>query len=841
MLDELRISRALASMFDNVYEIDLENLTYQQIKLESQLDSVFKKGGSAWELYNAVCFSIEEEYREEIAKFILPENMEKALQKEHIVSKEYKGIRLGWCRLSLVASDYKDGKLNKVLAIVKKINEEKQIQEEHQNKLVEDSTRTLYREYRELDTRLATILSGLNGGMKISKDLPLYEYVYVSEQVAGIQGYTVEEFKQYNGGYAAKNVYYEDSPRIHEEIVAQLGSGDSFSLKYRVQCKDGSLKWVRDFGRRAMGPYGVPLIYSLIQDITEQETTKLRAYSERQQYRETIMHNAFYSLSFDVDEGFLHEEVISSTGRNFFEHLGLTAPCSYDLACELAVKSTQLQFCKDGDERIFTCAGLKELFEENSRYESIVYYLPKFDMYLSDTILLSKDPTTGHLIANIIAIDVTEKTKEENLQNLRLRNALDEAEKASVAKTIFLNNVSHDIRTPMNAIIGFTNLAIDHLGNNKRVRDYLSKIQSSSNLLLNLINDVLDMSRIESGKVQLQECQVYLPNILKDIKNILQTELLRKKMHFITDFTYLKNRYVICDPLRLNQVLLNILSNAIKFTPEEGTICLKIEEFESNLPGYAKFLITVSDTGLGMSKEFMEHIFESFERERTSTVSKIQGTGLGMSICKAIVEMMGGTIDVKSTPGEGSEFTINVDLKISSNDEFAYQQEKDSLEEVAVNNGLNGLSILLVEDNELNREIAVTLLEEKGAKVDCLEDGSLVKAKLEMLPAYTYDLILMDIQMPVMDGYTATREVRGMECREKAEIPIIAMTANAFEEDRKKTVSIGMNGHIAKPIDMDIVIKTIHKVLGKQFNVKTFSKISGEGFLIANFLLAYRK
>lgn len=811
MLAELRISRALAGMFDNVYEIDLANLTYQQIKLESQLDTVFQKSGSAWDLYKVVCASIEEEYREEIAQFVLPENMNEALKNNTIVSKEYRGIRLGWCRLSLVASEYQEGKLRKVLAIVKKINEEKKIQEEHQNRLVEDTKKSMFREYRELDTRLSTILSGVNGGMKISKDEPLYKYVYVSEQVAGIQNYTVDEFLESNDGYAARNVYYEDSPRIHKEVVEQLGSGDSFSLKYRVKCKDGSLKWVRDFGRRAMGPYGVTLIYSLIQDITEQETTKLRAESERKQYREALTHNAFYSLSFDVDEGLLHEEVISSTGRNFFERLGLKAPCSYDLACELARKSAKLQFFKDGDERIFTCAGLKAMFEENSRYESIVYYLPKFDMYLSDTILLSKDPASGHLIANIIAIDVTEKTKAENLQNQRLRNALDVAEKASIAKTIFLNNVSHDIRTPMNAIIGFTNLAIDHLGNEKRVADYLGKIKSSSNLLLNLINDVLDMSRIESGKVQLQECQVYLPNLLKEIKNILQADMLQKRLRFIYDFSSLKNRYVICDPLRLSQVLLNILGNAIKFTPEDGTVSLGIAESESMISGYAKYCFTVSDTGLGMSKEFIEHIFESFERERTSTVSKIQGTGLGMSICKAIVEMMGGTIGVKSTPGVGSEFTISVDLKVSTNDLLVANQEDN----VDITNGLSGLNILLVEDNELNREIAVTLLEEKGARVDSLDDGSLVKAKLESLPPATYDVVLMDIQMPLMDGYTATREIRSMQDKTKANIPIIAMTANAFEEDRKKTESSGMNGHIAKPIDMDIVVKTIHKVLAK--------------------------
>ncbi|MCQ2358825.1 MAG: ATP-binding protein [Phascolarctobacterium sp.] len=814
--EERRVSAALSRMFDNVYEIDLVNTTFQQIKLESQLDAVFYKSGSAWDLYDLVCASIEPEYRDMIAEFIRPENMVRELAGNNIVSREYKGIRLGWCRLSLIPSEFKDGKLVKLLAVVKKINEEKKQQEEHQNKLVESTKKSLSRKYHEMDTRLSTILSGLNGGLKISKDEPGYRYVYVSEQVAAIQGYTVDEFKEHNGGFAAKNVYWEDSPRIHKEITEQLGTGDEFSLEYRVQCKDGSLKWVRDFGRRAMGPYSAKLIYSLIQDITEQETAKLRAESERKQYREALMHKAFYSLSFDVDEGLLREEVISSTGRNFFKRLGLTAPCSYDLACDLARKSTRLQFCKDGDERIFTCAGLKEMFEENSRYESIVYYLPKFDMYLSDTILLSKDPATGHLIANIIAIDVTERIKEENRQNQRLLDALEEAEKASVAKTIFLNNVSHDIRTPMNAIVGFTNLAIDNLDNPRRVSDYLKKIQSSSNHLLNLINDVLDMSQIESGKVQLHESEICLLDSLREIMAILQADIHRKRLRYVCDVEDLRNRHVICDSLRLNQVLLNILGNAVKFTPEDGTIILKINQSDSDKPGYAKYCFTISDTGLGMSSEFIEHIFESFERERTSTVSKIQGTGLGMSICKAIVEMMGGTIDVSSIPGEGSIFKINIELKVVDKESTcSYEGDDFSVKTEAFSHKLDGLSILLVEDNELNREIAMTLLQERGASVTCLIDGSYVKEEIERVPAHTYDIILMDIQMPVMDGYAATKEVRGLDDMEKANIPIIAMTANAFEEDRKKAESIGMNGHIAKPIDMDVVVKTIHKVLGK--------------------------
>ena len=529
-------------------------------------------------------------------------------------------------------------------------------------------------------------------------------------------------------------------------------------------------------------------------------------------------------------------------------------------------------------------------------------------------------------------------------QNRKLEIALQHEGAANRAKREFLFNMSHDIRTPMNAIIGFTSLAATHIDNREQVLDYLKKISTSSQHLLSLINDVLDMSRIESGKVKIEEKAVHLPDLVHDVRSIIQPNVAAKRLSLFIDTMDIEDEDIITDPLRLNQILLNILSNAIKFTPTGGMISIRIAQKNGAPKGCVCYEFRIKDNGIGMSEEFQKHIFEEFSREESSTVSGIQGTGLGMSITKNIVDLMGGTIALTSEPGKGSEFIVtlcftrsgqkaetkqlpqleglralvadddtNTCLNVSTmlskigmrpewtisgkeaviRTKYAVEQGDEfsvyiidwlipdmngieivrqirkvignrcpiiiltaydwaDIEDEARAAGvtafcekplflselrrvlaepfcaepaskpaqptaadLKGKKLLLVEDNELNREIALEILKEAGFVVDTAEDGTVAVRKIKQAAPGQYDLILMDIQMPNLDGYEATRQIRALPDAEKASIPIFAMTANAFEEDRQNALAAGMNGHIAKPLDVPHLLRVLADALKK--------------------------
>lgn len=541
--------------------------------------------------------------------------------------------------------------------------------------------------------------------------------------------------------------------------------------------------------------------------------------------------------------------------------------------------------------------------------------------------------------------DKLKKSREE------LQLALEAAEHANRSKTTFLNNMSHDIRTPMNAIIGFTSLAATHIDNKEQVQGYLKKIMTSSQHLLSLINDVLDMSRIESGNVKIDEKPLHLPDVLHDIRTIIQAGVSAKRLDLFIDTEDVVNENIVADKLRLNQILINLLSNAIKFTKTGGTIAIRVIQKPTAPEGYADYEFHVKDNGIGMSKEFQEHIFEAFTRENTTTVSGVQGTGLGMAITKNIVDMMGGTITLFSEEGVGTEFVVSLRFAISGEnvryenipqlqgmralvadddtntclnmcrmlrkigmrpdwtisgkeavirtedalnegDEFGayiidwlmpdmngietvrrirkvignskpiiiltaydwadiedeareagvtafvskpifmselrevlsrpFRVTPEPEEQTAGTQDFGGKSVLLVEDNELNQEIAREILKEKGFTVDVAGDGSEAVDKLRYSDDDRYDIILMDIQMPKMDGYEATRRIRTLSDRKKACIPIIAMTANAFEEDRREALEAGMDGFITKPFEADRLIEVLGEMLSKkdEFNLK---------------------
>ena len=388
---------------------------------------------------------------------------------------------------------------------------------------------------------------------------------------------------------------------------------------------------------------------------------------------------------------------------------------------------------------------------------------------------------------------------------VKARKAKIQAEKANAAKSDFLFNMSHDIRTPMNALLGYSELMKRELTDPKLL-DYQEKIEQSGNLLLSIINNVLDMARIESGKMELDENYVKIRDIYQGVYKIFQAEAEKKGIRLEMEYN-VRHEHVICDETKNREVFLNLISNAVKYTASGGTVTIRITELDCDRKDYVRIQSQVIDTGIGMSEEFLPSLFEAFSRERNTTTGKVAGTGLGMPIIKQYIDMMGGTIEAESKLGEGSRFIVTLEYRIA--DKNYYEQDTEKASDMNETGRISGKHILLAEDNDLNAEIAEFILEDMGLLVDRVEDGIQCVAKMEQEPAGTYDLILMDIQMPNMDGYKATEVIRGLADKSKATIPIIAMTANAFEEDRKKALAKGMNGHIAKPVAAEKVEKTI--------------------------------
>ena len=400
--------------------------------------------------------------------------------------------------------------------------------------------------------------------------------------------------------------------------------------------------------------------------------------------------------------------------------------------------------------------------------------------------------------------------------NDKLEIALKKAEDASLAKTRFLNNMSHDIRTPMNVILGYAQLMEDELKGKDmpETSEHLEKLKQSGNLLLSIINNVLDMAKIESGKMEINENYGRIGAIRQSLFEIFEDEAKKKNLalHYTIN---VEHEHILTDTTKVKEIFVNILGNAIKYTPPGGSVIMSVDELPCNEPGYIIVRNRVSDTGIGMSEDFLTEIFEAFTREQNTTKSKIAGTGLGMSIVKKYVDLLGGTIEVESEPGKGSTFTVTLKHKIA--DESYYV--KKHLEESGISREiLKDRSILLAEDNDLNAEIAAVILERAGLKVERVEDGLQCISRITEMPAGTYDIILMDIQMPKMDGYKATQTIRNLSDQEKACIPIIAMTANAFEEDKRAAIAAGMNGHIAKPIQVDKLLSILAEMIRQQEN-----------------------
>ena len=415
------------------------------------------------------------------------------------------------------------------------------------------------------------------------------------------------------------------------------------------------------------------------------------------------------------------------------------------------------------------------------------------------------------LIATVFYLTSSKKHRERQYE-AELEKSAEQAKNANEAKTRFLFNMSHDIRTPMNAIVGFSDLLEKNLQNEKKAKEYLGKIQSSSNLLLMIINQVLEMARIESGTAVLQLKAEDMDALFHRVNTVFEEDIRKKNLQYHTVLD-VRHHYAVCDQTKLQEIMLNIISNAIKYTPEGHSIHVEVHEAVSENPSKIRCIFSCEDTGIGISEEYLPHIYEEFSREHTSTENKVPGTGLGLPIIKPMIELMGGSIQVESRLGIGTKFTVDLSFDIASKEEVYGSQ--DTIEPSAIHT-IKGKRILLVEDNELNAEIAKTVLEDVGALITRAENGQQALELFKEKPAGTFDVILMDLMMPVMDGYTATKKIRSLERSDAKTIPIIAMTANAFQEDAEKCIAVGMNAHLAKPLDIEKMMITICHLVKKE-------------------------
>ncbi|MCM1252686.1 MAG: ATP-binding protein [Clostridium sp.] len=635
-------------------------------------------------------------------------------------------------------------------------------------------------------------------------------------EILGYDSY--EELVEDGFNWVAASVADEDKEMLQARMRTLQKEGDSVNVEYRVRGKNDEIRHV--MGNIKLLKEGGELVYQrFLLDCTAQ---KMQEKQNERHQNELIQalgidYNLVFFFDLDTGKGMLlrDDEGKRSVRDSFFDS---------ELALPDSMERYIREYVYEEDEeklrQAFSLETLKKELAEKEKYyvnyraisaEGIVYFQMK-------AVRTGVGRGRSGIVLGLRNID--EEMQKEVEQKKLLEDALSQANRASKAKSAFLSNMSHDIRTPMNAIVGFTNLAIKHIDNKTQVEEYLGKIMTSGNHLLNLINDVLDMSHIESGKIQLEENPCSLSEIVNSLHNILQADINAKQLTLHIEMVDVVDNDVYCDKLRLNQVLLNLLGNAVKYTEAGGTVNMRVTEKSGAPEGFAAYEFHIKDNGIGMSPEFVEHIFEPFEREKTSTISGIQGTGLGMAITKNIVDMMHGTITVKSTQGVGSEFTVIFPfrLHIIGKDEQTEADVVSSADGTSAQNAPKPKKrhtgrILLAEDVELNQEIAVAILGEAGFEPEVAGNGQIAVEMLEKSEPGYYKLILMDVQMPVMNGYEATRAIRKLQNKELASIPIIAMTANAFEEDKKEALKCGMNGHIAKPIDIQTLFDTLDAIL----------------------------
>ncbi len=666
------------------------------------------------------------------------------------------------------------------------------------------------------------------------------EIIYANKALFRIFGCEdANEFKELTGNSFGGLVHPEDRAEVQKSINEQIAVSqyDLDYVEYRIIRKDGEIRWIEDYGHFIRSDLG-GIFYVFIFDATEK---KLRQIAEkeafinekekREQKLQRLIDDYDKELKVINQEHLRRLEVIECLSVNYESILYADLDTNKIFPYRLSGR-TERQFGRRFETRDFDWYTkdyidawvhpedkikftketdldyIRQRLSENKTYyvnyravqnEEIQYLQLRF-------VDVKNSGPVSQVVMGYRRVD--DEVKAEIEQKKVLENALNTAKIANIAKNTFLSNMSHDMRTPLNAITGFTALARKNIDDHEKIAYYLNRIETASDQLLRLINNVLEISWIESGKIHISEDECNIKDIVLDVRKSMLPRAEKKGIEFNVDFDRLKQSDVYSDREKLTQILHYLASNAVTYTEEGGIVNIAVTELEKMLNGYVVYQFIVEDNGIGISKEFHQRIFEPFQREKNTTLSGVLGTGLGLAIVKNIVEIMGGKVEVDSAIGRGSKFTVTLSLKVY--DEHKPNVKKNN-DDASIYSKVK--RILLVEDNELNLEIEMELLKDMGFQIDTAANGSIALEKVRNSNPGDYDLILMDIQMPVMNGHEAAREIRKIEDSELANIPIVAVSANTFESDKKISIENGMNGHIAKPFNIDQLIKTVSKLI----------------------------
>lgn len=651
---------------------------------------------------------------------------------------------------------------------------------------------------------LETIFSYIDCGV-LCHSLDGNRLIRVNQAALRILGYETQEEMEEDGFHmVAQSVVEEDKPRLRECIQKLKEAGDSVSVEYRVEHRNGDILHVMG-NVKLLRENGELYYQRFLLDCTSQKQEEKKSKLRQMELMRALSVDYNLVCYFDLDTEMGTVLRVKEDSQKFAEIFSgdlVFRECMEHYISQCVVEEDR-EILRQAvcSERIKKELSEKKLFCINYRTicgDDINYYEMK-------AVRTGSWQDGKRIVIGFRSVD--EQTRRELEQKKLLEDALVQANQASQAKSIFLSNMSHDIRTPMNAIMGFTNLASTHLDERDRVKEYLEKIQVSGNYLLSLINNVLDMSQIESGSMYLEETLCSLPEILESLSDMMQIEADKKLLQLRMNLTEIENKKIYCDRMRLSQVLLNVVENSLKYTNPGGRIDLDVVQKKGAAPGFVNYEFCVQDNGIGMSSEFLAHVFDLFEREKNTTSSGIGGTGLGLALTKSLVEMMNGKIEVESEPNRGTKVRMSFTFRVEKQGDSWHE----SVEQQKESEPYTG-KILLVEDNELNREIAQEILEDAGFETESAENGQIAVDMMRNSSHGYYELVLMDIQMPVMNGYEAAKAIRSLEDPELSSIPILAMTANAFDEDREQALRSGMDAHIAKPIDVNLLLQMMDDV-----------------------------
>ena len=644
-----------------------------------------------------------------------------------------------------------------------------------------------------------------------------HPFLYISNRFLAILGWTREEIRTiFDNKF--DNMLHPDDRNLSSDYVARIldtrGHGSEKDQIYRLLGKDG-YHWVTD-ATTLVKSGNQTFFQGNITDFTDFVKAKEKKEQEIELQREIIegLGKEYFSvLAVELDK----DRVLSyrESGENGKIISDFCRKCGNRWS-KIIPSYAETMVSDNTNGEFENQLGLETLRSQEKDYSMTYEFKLETGINYHQVRVAFVKKKDGTRMAVVGTRNIDSLIKKERMQEEKLKKAYVAAENANKAKTEFLNNMSHDIRTPMNVILGYNHLMKSQLTESKQL-DYQKKIEQSGKLLLAIINNVLDMARIESGKIKVDENYERVGEVVDEIISTFSSEAEEKEIH-LSGSMKVTHRNILCDGTKIREIYVNLVSNAMKYTPRGGNVTITVEELPCEKEGYMKVKSEIKDTGIGMSKEYLPTLFEPFSREQNTTIGRIGGTGLGMPIVKKMVDLMGGSIEVASELGKGTVFTFTLMHKIA--DRKFYSQKTEAAETSEMGKNLSGKHVLLAEDNDLNAEIAVTVLEETGIVIERVEDGIQCVNRVAQMSPGTYDLILMDIQMPNMDGYKATRCIRRLDDKKKAEIPIIAMTANAFAEDRKKAFDAGMNGHIAKPIDIEKLGAVILSVLNKQENLQ---------------------